>query len=170
MIVYGMRHYGPVDRIENVGVVKTRFIHIWFVPLVPLGSTFIVKETDDGVQGVGVGLNFRSVLVAWSRTAALIGGFGAMSVGALGAMGILIDGSKTGQKLMKKGAKAVSNAEAMDMASNIGMAVGGFVGLLFCILLFWGIGRMFRDAKGARKAELMGKLGIAPGVDDPVMD
>lgn len=167
MIVYGMRHYGPVDRIEGVGVVKTRFIHIWFVPLVPIGSTFVVSEDDDGVKGVGVGLNLRSVVVAWTRTACLLGAFGAVSMGLLTGMSTVIDGADAGQKLLKKGAKAVTYSEAFDVAGNLGLTVGAFVAVGVCILTWWGVGRLFRDAKGARKAELMGKLGIAPGVDDP---
>jgi len=168
MIVYGMRHYGPVDRIENVGVVKTRFIHIWFVPLIPIGSTFVLSETDDGVQGVGVGLNIRSILVAWTRTGCLLGGFAALSGGILTGLATVVDGSKAGEKLIHKGAKAVTYSEAFDVAGSLGLTIGAFAAVGFCILMFWGIGRLFRDAKGARKAELMGKLGIAPGVDDPV--
>lgn len=167
MLVFGTRHYGPVDRIEGVGRVLTRFIHIWFVPLVPIGSTFVVRETDDGVQGIDVGLNLRSVLVAWTRTACVVGGFGALSLGLLSGLTTAIDGGKAGQKLLQKGPKGVTYAEAFDVAGSLGFTVGAFVALLAAGLVFWGVGRLFRDATGARRAELMGRLGIAPGLDAP---
>jgi len=170
MIIYGMRHYGPADGIEGVGEVQTRFIHIWFIPLIPIGSTFVVGETDDGVQGVPVGLSFRSIFVAWTRAGSVLGALGAIAGGSMLAMAGLLDGADAGEKLMKGGMKAVSTSEALGVAGSLGGAAFAFFGLLFCVFLYWGVGRLFRHARGARKAELMGKLGIAPGVDDAVMD
>lgn len=163
-----MRHYGPADRIEGVGEVRTRFVHIWFIPLIPLGSTFVVSEDDDGVRGVGVGFSVRSILVAWTRTVAVLGGLAAFSAAGIAAIGAAVDGADVGEKVMKGGVNAVSTDRALQVLGEVGMLGGAALGVLFCILLYWGVGRLFRDPSPERKAEILGQLGIAPGVDDPV--
>lgn len=37
-LIWGTRYYGSVDRIRGLGPVETRFFHMFFFPLVPLGS------------------------------------------------------------------------------------------------------------------------------------
>jgi len=63
MIVWGTRMYGWVDGIEGQGMVATRFFHLMFVPLIPLGSVFMVD--DD--RGTSISLSWKSVLVAYVR-------------------------------------------------------------------------------------------------------
>jgi len=64
MIVFGTRLFGWVDGIEGEGMVATRFFHVMFVPLVPMGSVFMVDD-DRGVQ---LPLSVKSVIVAWVRS------------------------------------------------------------------------------------------------------
>ena len=168
MIFYGMRHYGPVDRIEGVGLIKTRFIHIWFIPVVPMGSTFVTRETEDGVYGVSVGLNARSVAVAWIRTLCVFGGIALTIGGVTSALLAAMTAFEAAKKGVHNGLAAVGSHEVLGVFGGIGMFVGAVLGVLFAVLLFWGVGHIFRDARGSRKAELMGQLGIAPGLDDPV--
>ncbi len=170
MTVYGTRHYGSVDAIEGVGSVQTRFIHIWFIPLVPIGSTFVVGEDGDEVRGVPLALHLRSIRVAWTRAGSVLGALGAVSGGSMLAVYGLLDGAEAGQKLLKSGIKAVSYSDALGVAGRLGGAVGALVGLVLCGLLYWGVGRLFRVAKDTRKAELMATLNIAPGIDDAVIE
>jgi len=63
MIVFGTRMYGWVDGIDGQGMVATRFMHVMFVPLIPMGSVFMVD--DD--RGAAISLSLKSVVVAYVR-------------------------------------------------------------------------------------------------------
>jgi len=65
MIVFGTRMFGWVDGIDDQGMVATRFAHVMFVPLIPLGSVFMVD--DD--RGIAISLSLKSVIVAYVRSA-----------------------------------------------------------------------------------------------------
>ena len=72
MIIYGTQLYGKVDHLPGLFYVATQFGHIWFVPLVPVGSYLIL---DDGKErGISIGLSGKSVLFAYGRLALFIGG------------------------------------------------------------------------------------------------
>ena len=63
MLIFGTHRFGWVDHIEGLGTVSTRFFHIMYVPLIPLGSALV-----EGDRGVRIGLSIESVLVAWLRS------------------------------------------------------------------------------------------------------
>jgi hypothetical protein len=85
MIVYGMRLYGYSDAIPGVGHVATQFVHIWFTPLVPLKSFFVLE--GEGNRGVPIPMRGKSVLSAWLRTALFFGGLAC----AIGGIALLAD-------------------------------------------------------------------------------
>jgi hypothetical protein len=166
-IYYGTRHCGPVDRIEGLGEVRTRFFHLYFVPIIPLGSTFVTKELDDGVQGIPVGLSIKSVLVAWSRTAFVLSLLGLVAFGGIAVIDALIATEGLVEAVQKTGDPTkLSNSTLLNTAKSFGGLGASLCGALFSGTAFWAIGRIFRDARGARKAELMAQLGVAPGLDD----
>jgi len=70
MIVFGMRTFGRVDATEEGLRVVTRFFHISFVPLVPLGSFVLLPGSD---AGVAIPLSGKSVLFAYLRGALFVG-------------------------------------------------------------------------------------------------
>lgn len=153
MIVYGMRHYGKVDEVDGLGYIKTRFAHIWFLPLVPLGSMFVMSEEGDGVQGLKVGLSGRSVVAAWSRTWVVLttlGMLALMGFGVIGLIDTLIDGN------------GVNESTVSAALMSVGAGGLGFFGLFFNVALWWGIGRFLGRASPARAAELRRQLGITP--------
>lgn len=171
LVYYGIRHYGPVDRIEGLGEVRTRFFHIWFVPLIPLGSMFVTQQLDDGVSGLKIGLSLKSVLVAWSRTAFVLSLLGLVGFGLITVIDALIATEGLVEAVQKTGdPMKVSQRTLMATAKSYGGLGASVCGVLFSGLSFWGIGRVFRDARGARKAELMDMFGMAPGLEDPVGD
>ncbi len=47
-VVYGTRLYGRVDMIPGLCYVATRFFHIFWIPIIPLGSQIVVEEDHDG--------------------------------------------------------------------------------------------------------------------------
>ncbi len=67
MIIFGTHKYGWVDQVEGLGAVATMFIHVMYVPLIPMGSYFIFADDDD--RGVTLPLNGKSVLMAYTRAA-----------------------------------------------------------------------------------------------------
>lgn len=71
MFIVGDGYYGKCDRVPGLFHVKTRFLHIYWMPVVPRES-YLVFESSGGQQGIAIPLSFRSVLLAWSRMAATL--------------------------------------------------------------------------------------------------
>jgi hypothetical protein len=68
MFFFGDNYFGQVDRVPGLFHVKTRFLHIWFVPLVPRESyLFFDGVPDDTLVGIRIRFHWRSVLMAWLR-------------------------------------------------------------------------------------------------------
>lgn len=63
MIVYGTHHFGWVDEVDGLGCVATRFFHVLWVPLVPLGTVFLF----DDERGAKMPWSLKSVVVAYVR-------------------------------------------------------------------------------------------------------
>lgn len=63
MIFYGTHKFGWVDQVDGLGCVATRFFHIMWIPLFPLGSMFMID--DD--RGYTMSMSGKSVLVAYLR-------------------------------------------------------------------------------------------------------
>lgn len=73
IFIYGHRMYGKVDRIPGVGHVVTRFGHLNYVPLFPMGSFLVVQEQGDQFIGAPIGLNGKSILTTYLRAAGWLG-------------------------------------------------------------------------------------------------
>lgn len=61
MIVAGVRMGGAVDRCEQ-GQTETQFVHVWFVPIIPLRTSFVM-----GKRAVNMPLSFKSVIAGYLR-------------------------------------------------------------------------------------------------------
>ena len=167
MIIYGHRHYGHTDEIEGLGYVSTRFVHIWFLPLVPFGSIFVVGEDGDGLRGVKVPLSFKSVFSVWTRTAALLGGLASLVGGVMaGVSGI--DGVNRIIRGLQKG--NLDPERAVGLLTEAAMGGGGVCMAMVCAAVFVLAGRVFRKAGPERRAELMEKLGISTAPIEPTDD
>lgn len=64
MIVYGTHHFGWVDQVPGVGCVATRFFHIMWIPLIPLGTVFVLEDE----RAVKQPWSLKSVVVAYVRS------------------------------------------------------------------------------------------------------
>lgn len=80
IIVYGVRAYGRADAIEGLGHVTCKFVHVMFVPLIPVETLFLVG--DD--RGMKVPFSFKAALSGWLRAGAILTGLG-MIAGGIGA-------------------------------------------------------------------------------------
>ena len=113
IVFYGSQFYGKVDKVPMLGHVATSFFYVQFVPLIPLGS-YLVLENGQG--SLSVGFSFKSLLVAWLRTALVIGAC------ALGIAGIVALGERSALGL----ATAVGGA-GLCVAAMIGSYYVPFV-------------------------------------------
>lgn len=65
----GTGEYGKTDHLPGLMYVKTRFFHIWWLPLIPLYS-MLYRDDDSGEPIMELGFHFKSILSAWIRTIA----------------------------------------------------------------------------------------------------
>src|SRR5688572_788398 len=68
VIIWGVRFAGKVDAVPQVGHVATRFFHLYYVPLIPVGTFLVTDERDDAFSGLPLPLSPKSILVGWLRT------------------------------------------------------------------------------------------------------
>ena len=84
IIIWGQRLCGKVDEVPGLFYVRTRFFHVYYIPLIPL-QTFIIlagSETGSGFKGKPVSMSFKSVLFGWLRGGCVVGAI----VGTIGAV------------------------------------------------------------------------------------
>jgi hypothetical protein len=95
LIVYGSRHYGKIDDHDGEFAV-TRFAHIYFVPLIPLGSIWVTGEDEEGLRGHPVRFSGKSVLAGYARIwGPLLAVGGIASGGLVGIAGAAAAGGVT---------------------------------------------------------------------------
>jgi hypothetical protein len=87
IVIWGQRLYGKTDEVPGLFYVRTRFFHVYYVPLIPL-QTFVVlagSETDRGFKGKPVSMSFKSVLFGWLRGACVVGAIGGLIAAVVNA-------------------------------------------------------------------------------------
>jgi len=80
IIIWGARLYGKTDEVPGMFHVATKFGHLWYIPLIPLGSHIVLEQTGKGWRGVPVPLSGKSILAAWLRGSGIAG----MIIAAIG--------------------------------------------------------------------------------------
>jgi hypothetical protein len=144
ILIYGKRLYGRVDRVPGLLHVATQFIHLFWVPLVPLKSYVVFDGTEDdkGFRGIPIGISVKSLLTGWLR-----------AVLALGLLGLL-------------GLAGMNASEYLDRAADARPPLGSILGPLagafgcFVLLRLW---TRFSRADVRRARELAEKAGLDPG-------
>lgn len=43
----GQNFYGKIDRVPGLFYVATQFIHLFYIPLIPMGAHLVLEDTDD---------------------------------------------------------------------------------------------------------------------------
>src|SRR3954470_7743622 len=67
VIVYGTRFYGKV-KAAGSSFLGTQFFHIYYVPLIPIGTHLILEESGGGsYKGIKSDFSFKSMLAAYLR-------------------------------------------------------------------------------------------------------
>lgn len=72
LLFCGARAYGRTDVVPRTFYVATRFVHIFFVPLIPMGSLLVFHGQGDPLTGIPIPLSAKSVLLGWIRGACVV--------------------------------------------------------------------------------------------------
>jgi len=85
IVIYGTHFYGEVDSHGGQRQL-TRFFHIYYVPLVPVGTTWVTQDLESGHSGHAVQMSGRSVLAGYARVWGPVAAVGAMVTGSAGGL------------------------------------------------------------------------------------
>jgi hypothetical protein len=74
VFIFGDDYFGRVDSVPGLFCVKTRFLHIWWFPLVPRESYLFLDQESAGrgFDGIRVPLRWKSVWFAWLQASSLV--------------------------------------------------------------------------------------------------
>lgn len=146
MIVAGTRLAGKVDQ-SSAGYVVTRFVHVWFVPLVPLSSWFV---TEAGARSIPFSL--KSAFVGYAR------GFGVVAAlgGGGGFLYYLIFEFYDRFEIYQRGGASVTEDELVGHA--VFLAVLGVLAVAGVAVFL--LTRLLTRASVARCAELSRATGL----------
>jgi len=85
IVIYGTRFYGQVD--GHAGQHQlTKFFHIYYVPLVPVGTMWVTRSVAGGYNGHAVRRSGRSILAGYARVWGPIAAIGAAAAGSVGGV------------------------------------------------------------------------------------
>jgi hypothetical protein len=143
MIVYGTRCYGRVDELEELGAVETKFFHLFWVPLIPLGSMFVFDDDeglDDGEKRfASLPFSFKSMLVAWTRALFVLFGL----TGSIAGISGLIEGD------------AANSSDTRELLLLLGLGVVSW-------FLVFVVGALAKHCSPSRREGLLRSIGYAP--------
>ena len=67
IIIWGSKLFGKTDEVPELFHVATKFGHLWYIPLIPLGSHLVLEESDEGWRGLELPMSGKSVRLATFR-------------------------------------------------------------------------------------------------------
>jgi len=73
LVIAGVRMAGKVDKVPRLGHVATQFFHLYYVPLIPLGTYFVAVNSPSNASGIPLPLSAKSIFIGWLRTACWLG-------------------------------------------------------------------------------------------------
>ena len=89
VIVYGTRFYGKVQAAGR-SFLATRFMHIWYLPLIPMGTQLILEDNGGSYKGMAAPFSMKSMLAAYLRVWGPVALILTITIGALsGASNVL---------------------------------------------------------------------------------
>ena len=90
IIIYGTRFYGKV-KAAGSSFLGTQFLHIYYVPLIPIGTHLILEENGGSFKGIKTAFSFKSMLAAYLRIWGPLAVIASIAIG-VGALDDLSDG------------------------------------------------------------------------------
>src|SRR5262245_8512037 len=76
IVIWGTNRYGRTDEVPSLFYVITRFGHLWYLPLIPLGSYVLIEgqlDAEGNPRGIAIPFSFKSFLLGWLRAGTLVG-------------------------------------------------------------------------------------------------
>ncbi len=119
ILIYGESLNGKTDHVRGLFYVKTRFSHVWWLPLLPQYSVVFI---DDGTESYGADLawSWKSAFTAWIRTYA-----GIVAVVALGYVSL-------NTLFVHPGVQGGLTSEQLTKSLGIaGLAIGAYASTYF---------------------------------------
>lgn len=83
IIVYGTRFYGKV-RACGRSFLGTQFFHIWYVPLIPIGTKLILDTNGTTFRTLDAPFSFKSVMAGYLRVWGPLAAIATLFIGASG--------------------------------------------------------------------------------------
>lgn len=121
VIVYGTRFYGKVKACGS-SFLGTQFVHLYYVPLIPIGTHLILEENGSGgFKGIKTSFSVKSMLAAYLRVWGPIACIAAVCIG----LGALDDFSDDGMAMAVVGMFTGVVVLAMLVGTILGWAVVG---------------------------------------------
>jgi hypothetical protein len=145
MIVAGVRMGGAVDRCEQ-GQMETQFVHVWFIPLIPLRTFFVM-----GKRTLKMPLSFKSILVGYLRGWGVVTAVGCV----IGFVLTSVDFYNTLDVYLRGG---TAYSEEDVVFRGIALAMLG-LGIVLGMAMFF-LTRFFDKANAQRCAELSQSAGV----------
>ena len=90
IIIYGTRFYGKV-KAAGSSFLGTQFVHIYYVPLIPIGTHLILEESGGSYKGIKTAFSFKSMLAAYLRIWGPLAVLASIAIG-IGALDDISDG------------------------------------------------------------------------------
>ncbi|AKF09476.1 hypothetical protein [Sandaracinus amylolyticus] len=150
MIVYGTRMYGRVDEMPE-GYVATQFVHIWFIPLVPISSMLVTDDSNDrSVRGVKLGWSGKSILAAYLRAGGVLATIACLGFAIITALSML-DG---GLEHLFQRWDYYSQSWVIDWTTLIALPFS-FGAAIFSALVVWGSYKLLGPCSDARRRMLL---------------
>lgn len=156
MIVFGLRTFGDCSEVPEHFHVATKFFHVWYVPLIPVGSFLVLEEDDDdSFRGISLGLDFRSLLMAWFRAFWVLLALGCIGFGVMA----LINGPPVliGPEQLAKLLPAAAAGIAFKIV-YYGPYAAAVLGFLFGVGVYF-LSHVFNEASLGRARKLCEKSG-----------
>jgi hypothetical protein len=121
VIVYGTRFYGKVRECGS-SYIGTQFFHIYYVPLIPIGSHLVLEQNGDGsFKGIKSSFDVKSMFAAYLRVWGPLAVILALVLG----IGTIDDVSDDGVAMAIAGVFTGIVVLAMLVATILGYAVVG---------------------------------------------
>ena len=88
-IPIGTSLYGHVDYIDGLGSVATKFFHIAYLPLIPVGTYFVLEDSDDGYgfKGASIASSPLSILIGYLHGWLLVPAYMGLVFGLFAGLG-----------------------------------------------------------------------------------
>jgi hypothetical protein len=77
IFIYGTHLYGKVDAC-NGAYRATRFVHLWYLPIFPVGSILVLGGAEPEVAQVATPFDTRSIFVGYMRPWSVVGGLASL--------------------------------------------------------------------------------------------